>query len=207
MTKDSELLKRYERLCNQNASIYADEAILYKTWNTILNGISVVFSAFLLTLALGSDEFFERTVRLVPDATKWLLAILSFLNFSVVLILLIWQPGVKATLNHDASKHYSQLRRRIQEAQSLYEAIPSGEIEQIAKEYNDNDGFPLINDSRFLGAKRRHLIKVAISKEISMNPSQSIREIKRRLMRQKVTPVLGNGQKASTVEEDSESTR
>jgi hypothetical protein len=65
VAEKSATLGSLERLTNQNASIYGNEAVRYNKWNLLLNGLSVVLSAFLLTLALGSDEFFTRTIGLM----------------------------------------------------------------------------------------------------------------------------------------------
>jgi hypothetical protein len=194
MSEETFSAETLERVSNQNASLYSYEAFRYSRWNLALNAISVVMSAFLLTIALGSDDFFSRTLGISSDIQKWILAFLSFINFSFVLILLVWQPGAKSSQNMAASKYYSQLRRKIKVLLDRPESLTREILISLNNEYNQNDEFPLIGDRYFLKYKRKHLRKIDISKRISKNPHENLFMAKRRLKSLKIAECPSRGE-------------
>lgn len=179
--KFREKLENTKRVANQNADMHSAETDRYEFYSLFLNCFVLVFSAFLLSLSLASEEFIERTIFLTPDLYKWVLAILAFLNFSITLILLAWRPDSKAAQHKAALAHFARSRHRIDIALSDNEHLKKEEVETIINEYMDTEHLPKISDKRFNKLKQRHLVKVNISKEISRNPHRSICEIRKHL--------------------------
>jgi len=180
-TKFREKLDNTKRVANQNADMHSAEADRYESFSLFLNCFVLVFSAFLLSLSLASEDFIARTIYLTPDLYKWALAILAFLNFSITLILLTWRPASKAAQHREALAHFARLRHRIDIILSDGEHIKKEDVEAIINEYMNTDHLPKISDNRFNKLKQRHLVKIDISKEISKNPHRCICEIRRSL--------------------------
>jgi hypothetical protein len=180
-SKFREKLENTKRVANQNADMHSAETDRYEFWSLFLNCFVLLFSAFLLSLALASEDFIQRTVSLTPDMYKWALAVLAFLNFSITLILLAWRPGFKAAQHKEALAHFSRSRHRIDVALSDNGHFKKEEVEAIINEYMDTEHLPKISDNRFNKLKQRHLVKVSISKELSNNPHRCIFLIKRYL--------------------------
>jgi len=179
--KFREKLENTKRVANQNADMHSAETDRYEFWSLILNCFVLVFSAFLLSLSLASEDFIDRTVHICPDLYKWVLGILAFLNFSITLILLAWRPDQKAAQHRQALSHFARIRHRIDIVLSDGEQIKKEAMEAIINDYMNTDYLPKISDSRFNKLKQKHLVKVDISKEISKNPHRCIYEIRKHL--------------------------
>ncbi|MCI0655079.1 MAG: hypothetical protein L0Y39_11465 [Methylococcaceae bacterium] len=180
-TKFREKLENTKRVANQNADMHSTETDRYDFWSLSLNCFVLLFSAFLLSLSLASEDFIQRTIYLTPDMYKWSLAIFAFLNFSITLVVLAWRPDFKAAQHKQALAHFARSRHRIDIALSDSKLLNKEDVELILKEYIDIDHLPKISDNRFNKLKQRHLIKVSVSKELSKNPHRCICEIKRYL--------------------------
>ncbi len=179
--KYREKLENTKRVANQNADMHSSETDRYGFWSTFLTCLSLVFSAFLLSLSLASEDFIQRTIYLPPDMYKWTLAIFATFNFSIALILLAWRPAFKSAMHKEALAHFSRSRHRIDVALSDHESITKQVVEPIINEYVDTDHLPKISDNKFNKLKQKHLIKVSISKELSKNPHRCIFKIRRDL--------------------------
>lgn len=179
--KFREKLENTKRVANQSADMHSAETDRYEFWSLFLNCFVLLFSAFLLSLSLASEEFVARTIYIDSDLYKWILAILAFLNFSITLILLAWRPDQRAAQHRQALSHFSRIRHRIDVVLSDGEPVKKGLLEAILNDYMDTDHLPKISNSRFNKLKQRHLVKVDISKEISKNPHRCIYGIRRHL--------------------------
>ncbi|MFZ2725058.1 MAG: hypothetical protein WAX77_02270 [Methylococcaceae bacterium] len=169
-----EKLENTKRVANQNADMHASEADRYSSWYLSLMCFGLIFTAFLLALSLAPDDFIQRTTGIFSDYYKWLLTILCFLNFSVTLVLLAWRPDYKAAQHEEALSHFSRLRHKIDIVLSDNKILTKEVVEDIINEYIDTEHLPKISDSRFNKLKQKHLIKVAVSKELSENPHRYI---------------------------------
>lgn len=176
-----EKLENTKRVANQNTDMHSTETDRYESWSLYLNSFVLLFSAFLLSLSLASEDFIQRTIYLTSDMYKWALAVLATFNFSITLILLAWRPDFKAAQHKEALAHFSRSQHRIDIALSDSELLKKEEVEAIINEYMDTDHLPKISDKRFNKLKQRHLVKVAVSKELSKNPHRCICAIKRYL--------------------------
>ncbi len=179
-----------KRVASQNADMHSWEAARYGRWNQFLVSGGLVFSVFLLTLVLASEDFVHRTINLMPDLYKWVLAILASFNFSLTLILMAWQPAQKAAQHKEAVTHYARAKHRIDLILRGEELITKEAAESFLDEYLDKSDLPQIPNALFIKLKKRHLVKVAISKQLSSNPHRSIREIKQDLAKSYKTTKL-----------------
>jgi hypothetical protein len=174
-------LRDLKRVANQNADMHSWEHDRYNRWSQLLISGGLVFSAFLLVLSLSSTDFIHRTLGISPDLYTWLLALLAFLSFSVTLIVLAWQPAAKAGSHKRSISHYVRVKHRIDQMIDQKEPPTNDEVQSLWNDYLDDDDLPKISNRRFNSLKRRHLIKVAVSRELSANPHRSIRAIRRSL--------------------------
>jgi hypothetical protein len=171
-------LKELKRVANQNADMHSWESERYSFWDTIFVCSGLISSAFLLTMAFASEDFINRTVGLSPDYYKWCMSILAFLTFSTTLVLLAWRPASKSASHKEAVSRYSRSRHKMDMLLDEEKPICKADVEFMIEEYLKTDDLPKIKNSRFNRLKQKHLIKVAISKELSKNPYRKIREIK-----------------------------
>lgn len=174
-------LKELKRVANQNANMHSWESDRYNLWDKILVCLGLIFSAFLLTMTFASEDFVNRTIGLTPDYYKLCMAILATFTFSTTLVLLAWQPASKSASHKEAISRYSRSRHKIDLLLDEERPICKADVENVVDEYLNTDDLPKIKNSRFNKLKQKHLIKIAISKEISKNPHRTIKQIENSL--------------------------
>lgn len=171
-------LKNLKRVASQNADMHSWESERYNFWDTIFVCSGLISSAFLLTMTFASEDFINRTIGISPDYYKLCMAILAFLTFSTTLILLAWRPASKAASHKEAVSRYSKSRHKMDILLDEEKPICKADVEYLIEEYLNTDDLPKIKNSRFNKLKQKHLIKVAVSKELSKNPYRKIKDIK-----------------------------
>lgn len=179
-----ERLKYYRKTANQMASMHSIESDYYSTLHLWLNGGGVVFSAFLLTLAMVDDGLVQASFGIESETLKWIMAALAFFNFSITLILLTLRPGSQASAHREAVEHYARAKRAIDHLQEE-ENISALETNRFQEEYWNTQNLPKIKDRRFLRLKQAHLIKMAVSNALEQSPHDSISQIKKNLASKK----------------------
>ena len=175
-------LRRVLRLANQQASMHGWLSDYYGRWNATIIFCSLLLAVILLALMFASD-FVQRTTPISADAFQWATGIAAIVNFLFTLWALAWRPASKAAGHRQAVGHYTKAKYEVGRRLDSDEAITVEAVRQIEEHYLDTRDLPNIADRRFLKLKRRHLEKVAVSKELDNNPNESIRSIKRRLRR------------------------
>ncbi|MEW6574010.1 MAG: hypothetical protein AB1374_10315 [Bacillota bacterium] len=177
MSEPSSLVKQLERLrrvADMQATAHSYLRDIYNRWHNLLTVGALLFSAFLLTFVMVSEEFVRRTTGISPDTFKWLGGIVAAANFSLTLIELAWRPASKAALHDKAVRHYTKIKYRIQQLEAKPDEITEELVTQIQEQYLEDYDLPRIPESKFLKVKRWHLIKVAISRELDKNPHDPI---------------------------------
>ena len=178
-------LKEFRRLANQMASMHSMESDRYSNYAQWLSVGGLVFSAFLLALAMICELFVQRTIGISPDAFKWIMGLLAFLNFSIILILLAWRPFNHAAAHREAVERYTRIKREIDNILENQSDISIETTNNLKDAYLDTSDQPKIKDSRFNKLKQAHLIKVEVSRALSVNPHKTIRNIKKELAKPK----------------------
>lgn len=177
-----ERLRRMSDLANQQATMHSWLSDRYGRWNLALTIATLVFSALLLAFVFTPSGYVERTTGVPANAFKWTTGMAAVTSFSLTLVGLAWQPAARATRHDQAVRHYTKAKYEIRrQLESGGGAITPELIEQIQERYLDDRDLPRIEERRFLKLKRWHQQKVAISRELSRNPHESVRSIKRRL--------------------------
>lgn len=166
----AEQLETMNRRANQNATMHSKLKDHYAWWNSATNCCLLVFSTFLLSIAFISDEFVQRTTGMSPDTFKWVNGITATVNFSLSLILLIWQPAEKAAAHAQATSHYAKIRYTIKRLKGKVDYLTEEDMNSLEESYFDNRDLPKIPERQFLPLKQWHLLKVALSKELDVNP-------------------------------------
>ena len=169
-----EQLKTINRRANQQATMHSRLRDEYAWWNLALNIFLLVFSASLLSIAFISEEFVQRTTSISPDTFKWINGITATANFSFSLALLAWQPSEKAAAHGQAVSHYAKARYDIRRLESKADHLTEEEVQQIQAQYFDTRDLPGIPEKKFLVLKRWHLLKVALSKQLDINPYEPL---------------------------------
>lgn len=165
-----EQLKTMNRRANQMATMHSKLRDDYAWWNSATNVFLLVFSACLLSIAFISDDFLQRTIGMSPDTFKWVNGITATANFSVSLVLLAWQPAEKAAAHAQAVNHYAKIRYEIKRLEAKANQLTEDDINSLEESYFDTRDLPGISEQQFLPLKQWHLLKVALSKELDVNP-------------------------------------
>ncbi|MBD2121018.1 hypothetical protein [Trichocoleus sp. FACHB-262] len=166
----TEQLKAMNRRANQMATMHSKLRDDYAWWNSATNFFLLIFSACLLSIAFISDDFLQRTIGMSPDTFKWVNGITATANFSVSLILLAWQPAEKAAAHAQAVNHYAKIRYKIKRLEAKANQLTEDDINSLEESYFDTRDLPGISERQFLPLKQWHLLKVALSKELDVNP-------------------------------------
>jgi hypothetical protein len=175
-------LRRVLRLANQQASMHGGLSDYYGRWSAAITFCSLLLAVILLALVFASD-FVQRTTPISADAFQWATGIAAIVNFLFTLWALAWRPASKAAGHRQGVVHYTKAKYEVGRRLDSDEAITAEAVRQIEERYLDTRDLPNIPDRRFLKLKRRHLEKVAVSKELDKNPHESIFSIRRRLRR------------------------
>lgn len=166
----TEQLKTMNRRANQMATMHSKLRDDYAWWNSATNVFLLIFSACLLSIAFISDDFLQRTVGMSPDTFKWVNGITATANFSVSLVLLAWQPAEKAAAHAQAVNHYAKIRYEIKRLEAKATQLTEDDINSLEESYFNTGDLPGISERQFLPLKQWHLLKVALSKELDVNP-------------------------------------
>lgn len=166
----TEQLKTMNRRANQMATMHSKLRDDYAWWNSATNVFLLIFSACLLSIAFISDDFLQRTIGMSPDTFKWVNGITATANFSVSLVLLAWQPAEKAAAHAQAVNHYAKIRYEIKRLEAKANQLTEDDINSLEESYFDTKDLPGISERQFLPLKQWHLLKVALSKELDVNP-------------------------------------
>jgi hypothetical protein len=163
------------------ASIHSHLSDRYSTSYTIITSVLLVISTLLVGLTFVSDQFIQVGLGINADSLKWIVGIVSILNFSGVMLLAEWKFQDKSAQHREAVRFYFGIVNRIRRLLDTKQEITEDIIEEIRTEYGRTQGLPKIPDSRFLKLKQWHLQKVAISRELSNHPFETVSAIKKRL--------------------------
>jgi hypothetical protein len=163
------------------ASIHSRLSDGYSKSYTVITSVLLVISTLLVGLTFISDDFVHAGLGINADSLKWIVGIISILNFSGVMLLVEWKFQDKAAQHREAVRFYFGIVNRIRRLLDSGLDITDDIVEEIRTEYGRTQGLPKIPDSRFLKLKQWHLQKVAISREISGHPFEDISSIKKRL--------------------------
>lgn len=178
-----EQLEDLRRKADQQVTMHAVLRDRNKFLNSLFTTVSLVSSVFLLAIIMATPEYAERTLKIPRDYYQWFMAAVAASSFSVVVVLLAWRPDVKATLHDQAVRHYTQSASRAARLGERDEPPTEGEVRAVREAYLEDRDLPRIPEKKFLPLKQWHLQKVAASKELSKNPSQSLKALRKRLAR------------------------
>jgi hypothetical protein len=163
-------LKTLSRRANQMATMHSRLRDHYAWWNSATNIFLLIFSACLLSIAFIFDDFLKRTTGISSDTFKWINGITATANFSVSLVLLGWQPAEKAAAHAQAVNHYAKTRYEIKRLEAKANQLTEDDVKALEESYFDTRDLPGISERQFLPLKQWHLLKVALSKELDVNP-------------------------------------
>ena len=179
-----EQLKSFRDKADLLASIHSKLSDQYKSWHTAISSILLLISSILVGMTFISDQFIKDSIGLMPNTWKWIVGIISILNFAGILLLSEWKFQESAASHREAVRFYFAIVNRIRELVDRADKteITDETVEKVRADYGRTQALPKIPDSRFLKLKQWHLQKVAISREISKSPFQSMKNIKKRMI-------------------------
>ena len=146
----------------------------YLSWGQRLNLYTLLFSAVLLFFTLASEDFLQRTLGLGPDSYKWAMGTSAFFTFCLSLIDLAWNPTSKSKAHDQAVGHYLRMNYEVRNLVIAGEAVTAEKIRWIQDEFLDAADLPRIPEGQALGFKQRHLIKLAMTRMLELNPHQPL---------------------------------
>lgn len=174
-------LERIEHRCDQSASMHGALAEHYETWSRILNLGCLAFSVSLLAFALAQPAFFERVFCIRQDIYSLIMAGLGALTTVASVVAAVWKPEDLAAQHRQALRHYVQCKYAARDKLGSSAEPSSADLASVRVEYLDDHWLPMIPDSKFCALKRRHLLKVAVSKYLDDNPTVPIWLVRWRL--------------------------
>lgn len=177
-------LRDMKRLSNQMAAMHSMESEWYARWDIGLDMGALVSSVFMLTLALASEDFVQRTTGIAPDSYKWIMAFWAALAFCLTLARLAWKPGLASALHTEAVHRYTKAKHEIATVVDSNVPVTMVDLKRIQELYLNSTDFPTIRNKRFCRLKQAHLTKVECSKALDRNPHESIGLIRKRLAKE-----------------------
>lgn len=165
-------LKAISREAGTDATMHSCLRDFYYRSSLILNILTLLLSVVLLSVIWcqnGSIEFFGNIVKLQPIG-----GIAAILNFSLIVIDLVWRPSPKAQAYDQSARRFSKITHDIKLLLLLPEDLTVAKLKQVAEEYDDIRDVPAIPDCLILGLKRWHEQKLQLSHELERNPHMSI---------------------------------
>ncbi len=184
-------LKSLKNKADQLASIHSRLSDDYGRAHTWISSILLVISTLLVGMTFISETFVYSSIGLSSNGLKWVIGITSILNFAGVLLLAEWKFQDKAASHREAVRFYFAIVNRIRTMLDNGEQITEPKLEEIRTEYGRTNALPKIPDTRFLKLKQWHLQKVAVSRELSKHPFESLSSIRRKF--QKMSDVVDSG--------------
>lgn len=174
-------LKNLRNKANTLASIHSALSDKFGVWHTYLSSALLLVSSVLVGLTFISEQFVQSTVGISPNALKWIVGIISILNFSGVLLLSQWGFDAKAATHRDAVRFYFKIVNRIRFLLENNIELTDEVVEAVRTEYSRTETLPKIPEGAFLELKQRHLQKIAVSRELDRSPFESLKSIRVRL--------------------------
>jgi len=163
------------------ASIHSRLSDRFARWHTVISSTLLFLSTALVGLTFISEDFVYESVGVSPNTLKWIIGIVSILNFSGIVLLAEWRFQDKATSHREAVRFYFGIVNRIRKVLDAGDEITEQLVEEVRIEYGRTQALPKIPDADFLLLKQWHLQKIAISRELSKNPFEPITAIKKKL--------------------------
>lgn len=166
---------------NQLASMHSWLSDNYRRYFIWVSSLLLFISSLLLGFSFVSEDFVERSINLSTHGLKWIIGIISILNFSGILILSQLDFQSKAASHREAVRFYFSIVNKIRGWFDRKQEITFEMMEEIRDEYSRTEALPKIPDNRFLQLKQWHLQKIAVSKELDKTPFKSIKDIRKSL--------------------------
>jgi hypothetical protein len=154
----------------------------YLGWGQRLNLYTLLFSAVLLLFTLSPQDFIARTLYLPPDGYKWVMAVAAFFTFCISLVDLAWNPASKSKAHDQAVGHYLRMNFELRNLMMAGQAVSRDKVRWIQDEFLDATDLPRIPEDKALVFKKRHLVKLALSKMLEENPHRALWWLRLRLM-------------------------
>lgn len=171
-------LERLRRVADQSCTAHAVLSQKYKRISFLVDASILIMSAWLTALALAEPQYL--TVLAPFDiAPKLWLGLLAVFTFCLSLIELKSEWKTKAEAHARSLTMFGEVKREAGYLLVSREGIPLHEFQRLAARYDmAGDVGIKIPDNQFLHLKRKHKIKVEISKRLDRRPSAPVLVLK-----------------------------
>ncbi|KGK98228.1 hypothetical protein LI82_10945 [Methanococcoides methylutens] len=174
-------IKQLEHKANMMRDMHSYQFQKYEWLSKFFSLMIIALSAIVSVLAIVDPSIFSIDRNYI-DSFRNLIAILAFIIFLISLIDKIYG------INENARKHEQAVKvmtdfivecnnfRKLETNSCGKEEIKL-KVDSLEAQYsliNQMNPFPVISDEDFIKAKKKHLLKVEISKKLSKNPHEEI---------------------------------
>ncbi|NPE28133.1 SLATT domain-containing protein [Methanococcoides sp. SA1] len=174
-------IKQLEDKANMMRDMHSYQFQKYEYISKVFSLVIIVLSAIVSILAIADPTIFSIDRNYV-DNFRNLIAILAFIIFLISLYDKIYGINEKAGKHEQAVKVMTDFivecnNIRKLEIDSCGKDEIKLKVDSLQTQYsliNQMNPFPVISDEDFVKAKKKHLLKVEISKKLSNNPHEKI---------------------------------
>lgn len=174
-------LKQLEDKANMMRDMHSYQFQKYEWVSKSFSLIIIVLSAIISVLAIADPTIFSIDKTFVNSFRNFI-AILAFIIFLISLVDKIYGINEKAGKHEQAVKVMTDFivdcnNLRKLEIDSCGKEEIKVKVDSLQSQYsliNQINPFPTVSDENFIRAKKKHLIKVEISKKLSNNPHEEI---------------------------------
>jgi hypothetical protein len=175
-------LERIRRVSDQLCTAHAVMRDRFKRRAFGLDLAILLLSAWLTALAFVDPRFHQWLVPLQIDARLWI-GLIGVLTFCLTLVQLQTDWRRRSEAHGRSFSMYSEVKRKAGYLLASSEGIVAREFQRVADRYDmASDVGTGIPERDFLKLKRRHKLKVEISKLLDARPGASIALIKLQLI-------------------------
>lgn len=182
LTETREEVGRIRRVADQLCTGHASMRDRFKRRAVSLDLAILLLSAWLTALAFVDPRLHQWLVPLQIDATLWI-GLIGVLTFCLTLVQLQLNWRGRSEAHARSFNMYSEVKREAGYLLASLDTIPLREFQRLAARYDmASDLGAGIPERDFLRLKRKHKLKVKVSKLLDTRPGASIALTKLKLI-------------------------
>jgi hypothetical protein len=167
-------VERLRRVADQLCTAHAALRDRFSLLHLLMDVTILLFSAWLTAIAFLDPRFYTWLVPFGLDPQFWI-GLFGTLTFFMTLIQFKTDWRGRSEAHHRSFSMYAEVKREAGYILATSERIPDREFQRLAARYDmASDVGTAVPERNFLELKRRHKLKVTLSKLLDDKPSISI---------------------------------